>query len=36
MIKEFDEIGDGFCSFKEFIKMMKYENDEDIGNEQNK
>ena len=29
MIKEFDEDGDGFCTFKEFIKMMKYENEED-------
>ena len=24
MIKEFDEDGDGFCTFKEFLKMMKY------------
>ena len=36
MIKEFDEDGDGFCTFKEFIKMMKYEYDEDIGNEEDK
>ncbi len=36
MIKEFDEDGDGFCTFKEFVKMMKYENDEDNGNEQDK
>ena len=36
MIKEFDEDGDGYCTFKEFIKMMKYEYDEDIGNEEDK
>ena len=36
MIKEFDEDGDGFCTFKEFVKMMKYENDEDNGDEQDK
>ena len=36
MIKEFDEEGDGYCTFKEFIKMMKYEYDEDIGNEEDK
>ena len=36
MIKEFDEDGDGFCTFKEFVKMMKYDNDEDNGNEQDK
>ena len=36
MIKEFDEDGDGYCTFKEFIKMMKYEYDEDIGNEDDK
>ena len=36
MIKEFDEDGDGYCTFKEFIKMMKYEYDEDTGNEEDK
>ena len=36
MIKEFDEDGDGYCTFKEFIKMMKYEYDDDIGNEEDK
>ena len=36
MIKEFDEDGDGFCTFKEFVKMMKYEYDEDTGNEEDK
>ena len=36
MIKEFDEDGDGYCTFKEFIKMMKYEYDEDIGKEEDK
>ena len=36
MIKEFDEDGDGYCTFKEFIKMMKYEYEEDIGNEEDK
>ena len=37
MIKEFDEDGDGFCTFKEFVKMMKYEYDDDIDtNEDNK
>ena len=36
MIKEFDEDGDGYCTFKEFVKMMKYEYDEDIGNEEDK
>ena len=30
MIKEFDEDGDGFCTFKEFLKMMKYEYDDEI------
>ena len=30
MIKEFDEDGDGYCTFKEFVKMMKYEYDDDI------
>ena len=29
MIKEFDGDGDGFCTFKEFVKMMKYENEEE-------
>ena len=32
MIKEFDEDGDGFCTFKEFLKMMKYENEEENEN----
>ena len=36
MIKEFDEDGDGYCTFKEFVKMMKYEYDEDTGNEEDK
>ena len=36
MIKEFDEDGDGYCTFKEFIKMMKYEYDEGIGKEEDK
>ena len=36
MIKEFDEDGDGYCTFKEFVKMMKYEYDEDIGKEEDK
>lgn len=35
MIKEFDENGDGFCNFKEFVRMIKYENDEDEDNENN-
>ena len=35
MIKEFDENGDGFCNFKEFVRMIKYENDEDENNENN-
>ena len=30
MIKEFDEDGDGYCTFKEFLKMMKYEYDGDL------
>ena len=30
MIKEFDEDGDGFCTYKEFLKMMKYEYDDEI------
>lgn len=25
MIKEFDSDGDGFCTFKEFVKMINYE-----------
>ena len=29
MIKEYDGDGDGFCTFKEFIKMIKYENEID-------
>ena len=36
MIKEFDEDGDGYCTFKEFVKMMKYEYDEDIENKEYK
>ena len=36
MIKEFDEDGDGYCTFKEFIKMMKYEYDEDLENNEDK
>ena len=30
MIKEFDEDGDGYCTFKEFVKMMKFEFDDEI------
>ena len=29
MIKEYDSDGDGFCTFKEFVKMIKYENEID-------
>ena len=36
MIKEFDEDGDGHCTFKEFLKMMKYEYDEDLENNEDK
>ena len=36
MIKEFDEDGDGYCTFKEFLKMMKYEYDEDLENSEDK
>ena len=36
MIKEFDEDGDGYCTFKEFLKMMKYEYDEDLENNEDK
>ena len=36
MIKEFDEDGDGYCTFKEFLKMMKYEYDGDLENNEDK
>ena len=36
MIKEFDEDGDGYCTFKEFVKMMKYEYNEENENEEDK
>ena len=36
MIKEFDEDGDGYCTFKEFIKMMEYQYDEDLENNEDK
>ena len=29
MIKEFDSDGDGFCTFKEFLKMLNYEYEEE-------
>ena len=29
MIKEFDSDGDGFCTFKEFVKMLNYEYEEE-------
>ena len=29
MIKEFDSDGDGFCTFKEFLKMINYEYEEE-------
>ena len=29
MIKEFDSDGDGFCTFKEFVKMLSYEYEEE-------
>ena len=29
MIKEFDSDGDGFCTFKEFVKMIEYENEDE-------
>ena len=29
MIKEFDSDGDGYCTFKEFVKMIKYQNEEE-------
>ena len=33
MIKEFDGDGDGYCTFKEFVKMIKYENEQDDDDE---
>ena len=30
MIKEFDEDGDGYCTYKEFVKMMKFEFSDEI------
>ena len=30
MIKEFDEDGDGYCTYKEFVKMMKFEFNDEI------
>ena len=29
MIKEFHSDGDGYCTFKEFVKMIKYQNEEE-------
>ena len=29
MIKEFDSDGDGYCTFKELVKMIKYQNEEE-------
>ena len=34
MIKEFDSDGDGFCTFKEFVKMMNRENEEEENDEE--
>ena len=34
MIKEYDEDGDGYCNFKEFVKMIKFEFNEDIEDEE--
>ena len=35
MIKEFDGDGDGFCTFKEFVKMIKYRNEEEDEEKEN-
>ena len=35
MIKEYDGDGDGYCTFKEFVKMFKYEDDEDNDDTEN-